>query len=936
MPRSVRSLQNRSYLFLLLVLALGGLSGWLYSATKPHYGLDVSGGIRLIYKLDLEQVKQLGRDPSEVADQIAGILEKRGAGIGGATEVSVARKGVDEVIVELPGATDIEEARKIMGSSAKMAMYHAKNLSTAKYSTREYMDQPSEDPNNPIVYFVRQGGSKVIKPGDPEYARIIKGWGDPILSGVDLAEAGSRLEGENYVPTMRFAPSGADKISAWCDKYYNQGEKLAYVLDGKVLNVAPLAQGARIRDEAYIQGSFSSKYVNSLKDLLNAGALPVELKELSYQHVDPTIGKQALGQIAPPSGILGAGAIAFGVVAIFLISYYAFPGVVAVLALSLYVLFTVSVLKAINATFSLAAIAGFILSVGMAVDANILVFERFKEEMKRGRTLHSAIELGFKRALPAIFDSNACTILTSLVLSSLGTGPVKGFATTLIIGVAISLFTAVFVTRSLLVFFVDSGVATNPKWYAVERNWFKKLEARADTQPLQVVEKAKKWFLISAATIVVFFFFLGGFKLNVEFQGGYEALYSLSTQPEANTVYAANLEKNGMPGGNVKFASTSPELLSIQFADATKIVGADKADAVATALGKPGAKPVSQSLNGNKLDVTFAVDDLDLPTAKDGIGKLAAVTTLGEYTWSSKIDPAFKRNLVYVTVPPNKLIEPIKNSDERSKLIAEKAGLTGVSNRGFTEIGPMVRAETIRNAILAVIFSSGLIIVYLAFRFGFSLGGFIPGLRFGSSAILALFHDILVVIGSAAFVGTIFGWEISALFITAMLTVIGFSVHDTIVIFDRIRENLRKPEKGHDLGFVMDRSITQSFARSLNTSMTVVVTLAILIAFGTATPDLKFFCVAMLVGIVSGTYSSIYNASPILYLWDKAVSKKDPKKGLIGLALEEQAKARIMNTQVKTAAAPQVQSEQTGRSYGQVRRRASAQEKGHIDIEDEP
>lgn len=929
-------MQNRSWLFLVIVLVLGGLSGWLFAAKKPKYGLDVSGGIRLTYQLDFSRLPAGQKENvSDDLDKIVTILENRGTGLG-ASEVSVLRKGTDQVVVELPGATDINEAIKRMGSSARIYMYHATNLSTTQHPDRAYTDKQGDDPNNPTVEFIRNGTGKVIKPGDPEYDKIVKSWTE-ILSGTDLLKADSRPSGDNnYIPTMLFAPSGAAKISAWTTKFYNTGEKLAYVLDGKVLNVAPIAPNAHITDQAEITGSFSPDYVRQLKDLLNAGSLPVDLKLLSSETVDPTIGKQALGQI------ISAGTIAFGVVALFLIGYYAFPGIVATIALSLYVLFTLSVLKAIDATFSLAAIAGFILSVGMAVDANILVFERFKEEIKRGRTLHSAIDLGFRRALPAIVDSNACTILTSFVLASLGTGPVKGFATTLIIGVLVSLFTAVMVTRSLLMFFVDSGVATNIKWYAVERNWFKKLEARADTEPLQVVEKATRWFIISGATIVVFFFFISGFKLNVEFQGGYEAVYSTSSQLESNTVYATNLEKGGLKGGNVKYASFSPEQLTLTFSEPGKITGADKVAAVATALGAEGTKPLNQSVSAASVQATFAMDDLK-STDKETVLKKLNDANFGQYTWTAKTDPSFKRNLVYITVPPNSQIDAIQTVDKKpdtlkqASFVAEKAGLTGASTRGFSEVGPVIQKETLKNAILAVVLSSGLIIAYLSFRFGFSLGGFVPGLRFGFSAIIALLHDILVVIGSAAFVGAIFGWEISALFITAMLTVIGFSVHDTIVIFDRIRENLRRPDKGHDLGFVMDKSITQSFARSLNTSMTVVVTLGILIAFGTATPDLKFFCVAMLVGIVSGTYSSIYNASPILYLWDKAVSKKDPKKGLIGLALEEQAKARVMQTQVKSATAPQVQSTETGRSYGQVRRRASDQsKKGHIEIEDEP
>jgi protein-export membrane protein SecD/preprotein translocase SecF subunit len=930
-------LQNRSYLFLLLVVVLGGLSTWLFIAKPPSYGLDVVGGIRLTYQLDFSKLPLSTNKAEAMAKEVL-ILDARAKGMAG--EGTAQSKGNDQVIVEIPNATNVQEARDVMGTSAKIYMYHAKTLATERYPNKRYQNKSSDDPNNPQEYFVEAGTGKVIKPGDPEYLKIIGGW-DEILSGDDLESAGSRPAGTGYFPTMKFSPKGAAKMSAWSSKYYNTGEKLAYVLDNKVLNIAPLADGAHISDAAEISGSFSPQYVSNLTTLLNAGALPVDLKELSFETVDPTIGSHALDQITT------AGAIAFGVVVLFLIGYYAFPGIVATIALALYVLFTLSVMKAINATFSLAAIAGFILSVGMAVDANILVFERFKEEIKKGRTLHSAILLGFKRALPAIVDSNACTILTSMVLATLGTGPVKGFATTLIIGVLVSLFTAIVVTRSLLLFFVDSGVATNVKWYAVERNWFKKLEARADTEPLQVVEKWKRWFVISALTILVCvpFFFMGGFRLNVEFQGGYEAKYGAAGKLESNTTYAANLEKAGLKGSNVKFASyDSPGILSLTFKDLSKIEGDNKLETILRVLDAIDAKPLSgPTITPTTLSVQFALDDLHATTKDPVLAKLSAAFG-NNFDWDVKPDPNPRRSLIYVSVPPNPQIAALKTADGKqadtaaqSTFVAEKAGLKDVAFRGFTEVGPVIQKETIKNALLAILFSSALIIVYLSFRFGFSLGGFIPGLRFGFSAILALLHDILVVAGSSAVVGYLLGWEISALFITAMLTVIGFSVHDTIVVFDRIRENLSKPDKGHDLGFVMDRSITQTFSRSINTSGTVIVTLAILIAFGTATPDLKFFCVAMLIGIASGTYSSIYNASPILYLWDKAVVKKNPKAGLIALALEEQAKHRIMQTQVRSEAAPQVQSTDTGRTYGQVRRRASAEKpKGHIEIEDEP
>jgi SecD/SecF fusion protein len=490
----------------------------------------------------------------------------------------------------------------------------------------------------------------------------------------------------------------------------------------------------------------------------------------------------------------------------------------------------------------------------MAVDANILIFERFKEEMKNGKSLTAAIELGFKRARTAIVDSNACTVITSLVLVELGTGPVKGFATTLIIGVLISLFTAVVVTRSLLMFFVGSGIATNEKWYAVNRNWFGKRFEATSAEPLHVVNKAKKWFAISAVTILICipFFFMKGFRLNVEFRGGYQATYTIpdGTKYSSDQIQS-NLVKNGLTGGNVQFGSVN------------------------------------------------------------AVGNVAA------------------HNLAIISLPPQNGL--VGGSDQQNLTkIAEAAGLPPDPNAQFSKIGPQLQAETERNAGIGVVLSSALIVIYLAFRFGLGFGGLAAGARFGLSAIGALVHDILVVFGTAAVVGYIFHWEVSALFLTAMLTIIGFSVHDTIVIFDRIRENLYKSNKSEDFGDLINRSITQSFTRSINTSMTVIVTLLILAFFGTTTPELKFFVTSMLIGIISGTYSSIYNASPILYLWDKAITKKNPGNGLVAMAAAEVAKTRTMTT---SASVPEVTSTTSGRSYGQVRRRANSPTKG-IELDD--
>ncbi len=835
--------RRNSFYFLLCVIVLAVLALFGDFKGKTIFGLDITGGTRLTYQVIVAPDLKNKITPEEARKQILPVLIHRASGFGAAEPV-IAAKGDDQILVELPGITDIEEAKKVLGSSARMMFYHAKNSNSGLDKNREYEVNPSKDPNDPNVHFIRNRDHKLIEPHTPEYDQMISGW-HLILAGTDVTEAKAEPEAatDSYVPVMNFSNSGTSAMSAWSDTYYGKLEPLAVVLDGVVLSIANMKADAKITNGCRTDGTFTKEYVFNLVALINGGSLPADLKQLGAYTVSPTIGKTAY------SKILTSGIIAFSVISVYLIAYYAFPGFVAFLALLLYTGLTLAALKFIDATFSLAAIAGFILSVGMAVDANILVFERFKEEMKNGRPLQTAIEIGFKRALPAIIDSNACTILTCLVLSSIGTGPVKGFATTLIIGVIISLFTAVTVTRSLLLFFVGSGIATDPKWYAVDRDWFGGI-TKGGEKILQVLQKTNRWFLISLATVIFGLIFvpLGGFKLNVELQGGTEAQYKVSADM-TSALLGESLEKAGMKGSTVKFADIGTDRVAI----------------------------------------------ISVPA--ESLPKAAANATAEQITALEK---------------------------DNAKMIETAAGIPNADLVGIQTVGPTLQKEVQLSAVYGVCISILLIVGYLALRFGFSVGGFKEGLKFGFSAIGALFHDILVVIFMAAFFGYFFKWDISSLFLTAMLTIIGFSVHDTIVIFDRIRENLRKPESGEDLQHLMNRSITQSFSRSLNTSGTVIVTLLILVFFGTPTPDLKFFIVTMLIGIVSGTYSSIYNASPILYLWDRAIVKKKGEKfGLVGLArTESQRMAHVRSGSMQNVPRTEANTSTEGRSYGQVRRRA--------------
>lgn len=840
-------MQKRGVYFLLLVLGLVAISGLLnyiglsnYANKKkdpkakpvlgleiaPKLGLDVDGGFRFTIRADRSKLS-----PEDLklwdqkAAQVVNILEKRAQKALGVVEATVYRKGDERFIVELPGFKDEQEARQVISTSARLDYYWAKSTVTALRANRRYEEVTRQnEQGEPEIWFKRRGqpDDKAFGPGSPEWKEMLATW-EPVVSGEHLANAMpiQSRSGQGYDIELHFDAEGARQLNEFAKKVYNKKENLAAVLDDRVITFAFVQDGATFPEGiAVLQAAFPAPEAERIVGLLRAGALPVDLVEESVLRVDPVIGTQALGQI------ITAGLLAFGIIVLFLLVYYAFPGFVALLALVIYTLICFAVFQFLGVTFSLAAIAGFILSIGMAVDANILIFERLKEEMRGGKGLMTAIDLGFKRAFPAILDSNTCTILTSLVLMNIGTGPVKGFATTLMIGVLLSLFTAVTVTRSLLVFMLDSGIGKDPKLYAMNRGWFGEgLEQRANEKPLRIIERMGLYFIISGVVILpgLIFMGLGGIKPNVEFLYGVESQVVLppgsTTKPaELN----AKLESAGLHGANVKIG-------------------------------------VQDQASGGQV-TAFVTIPLD---ANPELKKLVVDGTNEEKMRG--------RQMIVRALGGDDTIVQSAGGEE-SSVSNEKTGIKGEVS--FESTSPTVREETIRGAVIGVVVSSALIVLYLAMRFGLALGGFVVGLRFGFSAIIAMLHDVVVVLGLAAITGYFLNWEISQLTITAMLTVIGFSVHDTIVIFDRIRENLRRPLPGENFEHLVNRSITQSFARSLNTSGTVIVTLAILVFIGSATPDLRHFNAAMLVGILSGTYSSIFNAAPILVVWERIVQKR--------------------------------------------------------------
>ena len=589
------------------------------------------------------------------------------------------------------------------------------------------------------------------------------------LDGSDLIPGRARANfgsGTNAIVELEFNAKGKEKFANFTKAHTD--EILMIFLDGRIL-MAPKINDPITDGKAMIQPFATLKDAKQLSDYLNGGALPVTLNIVQQQKLEATLGQDAV-----KSG-LTAGVVALIFVGVFMIGVYRLPGVVAVGALLLYTLFTYAIFVLIPVTFTLPGIAGFILSVGMAVDANILIFERTKEELKAGKSLKNAITTGFQRAFSAIFDSNMCTAVTSLLLYQLGNGSVRGFALTLMIGVALSMFTAITVTRSFLLLLVGESKTVNMEAWGVNNLW---------RPHFKIIATRFRWYILSLAIIVpgVAFAIMGGFKQGIEFTGGSELTLKF-TQPVTRTQIESAAAEVGIKESAAQIAGENTVLLRL---------------------------PKEEG----KTEMTKAEADT--------------------------------------------LVEKLKTK------------FPGIENRGFERIGASISKELTQNALSSIALSSLFIVLYLAFRF--AIGGFKNGIKFGVAAIIAMLHDVAVLIGVFCFLGWLLNWKIDSLFLTAALTVVGFSVHDTIIIFDRIRENLQHRGEKADLGDLIDDSINETFARSIFTSGTVIMTLLALLIFGGSV--IRPLNAALLVGILSGTYSSIFNAAPLVFDWQRKFGKK--------------------------------------------------------------
>ena len=739
-------------------------------------GLDLQGGTELVIAVckgannppgaGCRQGPPNGASVSSAQQATLPILRQRVNSLG-VSEAVVAAQGSDQILVQLPGV-GLQQAVATVGTTAKL--YFALPVQGAPNASNPTFIADQQNHYNP---------SQLANPLD--YPTGFHWKIDTNIDASDVISAQANPDPNTGQPSVdiTFNAHGAtewSKITTAAYSVYqtNQSSPLAQIaifLDNDVIS-APFVTGGGQTNQTMITGRFTNEQASTLASQISAGALPAEIGTVQATTVSATLGSSTV------QASIIAGAVGLLIVIIFMIAYYRFPGVLATIALLIYAAIVLAVFKLIPVTLSLAGLAGFVLSVGMAVDANVLIFERTRDELRHGRSVPLAVETGFRRAFPAIRDSNISTIIATAVLFAFGQEVVKGFALTLMIGVAVSFFTAITITRSLFALVLRRHVGRNPSLYTQIHEEY---EAQPPRGRFDIV-RARNWYFAGSLAIIIpgiLAIIIWGFNLGIDFRGGNRIDVGL-TQPASQTQVAAVV--NG----------------------------------VASDL-----RPMVIAEGNNH----FAISTL--PSSIDRV---------------EQIDMAIAHKFTIATDPKTKQPDIV-----------------------VQQVGPTIASSLVQSAIILIIVSAALIALYLAFAFRRQRA--ISPWRFSACTFLKLLHDVFVLAGLWAILGHFSDLgQVDSLFVTAILTSVAFSIHDTIVVFDRVRENLRV---GPRLTFdqVINLSTVQTMTRSLNTSLTVIFVLLALAIFGGVT--IRGFVLALLIGIATGTYSSIFNASTLLVAWEK-------------------------------------------------------------------
>jgi len=698
------------------------------------------------------------------------------------------------------------------------------------------------------------------------YSTLPDSWQNTDLTGKYFVHADVQLDNfyQPYI-AIQFNDEGAKLFETLTAK--NVGKPIAIFVGGTKIS-SPKVDEKISGGKAVIKGTFTSEEAKDLARNLNTGAIPAPILLSGEYTIGATLGEEALNQS------MFAGLIGLLLIMGFMIFMYRLPGIFASVALLVYISILLFVLKSqlpmwlaliisigafiflltkvINSkdsgwekfisfvlsclaffflTFllrggivmTLAGIAGVIMSIGVAVDANVLIFERLKEELKLGKTFNAALEAGFDRAWAAIRDSNFSTLITCAILFYFGSSMVKGFAMNLAIGIVISMFTAITITKTLLKTVVGKEITQNLKLFGV------KMESKP-REPIQFMKNAKKFLTVSGTLFVlsILSIFVLGANLGTDFTGGTLLEFKFEKPIAKEEISKALVNAEG-------------ELKNL----GTSIMETKKED---TSTTKPVITPAATSVEDKAIVAdgvaTTAEEVIDFSTTK--------VLDSGENGFIIKTK--------YIT------------SQTHEKLLSIlKDKLPTFEEKRFTTMGAIVGSSMLQKSLVAVVLASLMIILYISFAFR-KIPKQLNPWRFGVSAVIALIHDVTIVTGVFIVLGKIAGVEIDALFITAMLTVLGYSVNDTIIIFDRLRENILTSGKFDNFSQVTNDALNQTLRRSIGTAMSVIIALVSILIFGS--PTIFYFILALTIGIMLGTYSSIFIAPPIMVYWKAWADKQ--------------------------------------------------------------
>ena len=796
------------FVIILVTIAMGYISlvgigedkkGSLYDIKQ---GLDLAGGVSITYEVVGEEEPTV----EEINDTVFKLQQKVDTY---STEAQVYPEGTDRINIEIPGVNNANEILEELGKPGSLVflsetdaegnlnyepamtpegylVYHDETWNTfvfvADNIAVEYDTETNsfvlDENGNAVTYELAEDAKidvqyKLNKPFEELLAD-----GSVILTGEEVqsakaAQQQNQLGNMEYVVSLSFNATGTQKFAQATEKAYTKGETIAIYYDDKFISVPTV--GVIIRDgQAVINGMTNADEAERLASNIRNGALKLELQELRSNVVGAQLGSEAI------TTCLQAAVIGFILVGVFMIAVYFMPGATSVLALVLYVFLMIITLSLFNEviTLTLPGIAGIILSIGMAVDANVIIFARIREELATGKTVQSAVDIGFKKATSSIVDGNVTTLIASVVLIIAGTGTVKGFAWTLAIGIVLSMFTAMVITRFLLNGLVAMGLE-NIKLFGIGKT----------RKTIDFLSKGKVFLAISALCILI-----GGVFMGIH---------------GANSGSALNLSLEFMGGTSTSLVLA--EDMSIEEIDAAIVPGIEK-------ITGDGNVQVQKVEGGNE-----------------------------------------------IIIKTRELNE--EERQELDSLFTEGYGVDANTIQSQT-IGATISGEMRTESLIAVSIAIVCMLIYIWLRFS--------DWRFGVSSVAALLHDVLVVLAFYA----VSRVSVGSTFIACMLTIVGYSINATIVIFDRIRENYKdakikadeaylkkrqrdKSQSEIDLKEIVNRSITQTLSRSLFTSMTTFIMVAALYILGVT--SIKEFALPLMIGIVCGAYSSVCLAGSLWY-----------------------------------------------------------------------